>query len=67
MMERTDGGGKRTTPLAGVHLRSLQREEQPTLADAAGERAKAVAPALRVSNARLLGKVGREEIYDAGR
>lgn len=50
---------------ASIHGRSLQREVQSILADAAGETpsAKVMAPALYVSNAPLLGKVGREEIY----
>ena len=54
---------------ASIHGRSLQREVQSILADAARETlsAKATAPSLHVSNAPLLGKVGREEIYDAGR
>ena len=50
---------------ASTHGRSLQREVQSILADAVGETlsAEAKAPALRVSHAPLLGKVGRERIY----
>ena len=50
---------------ASKHGRSLQREVQSILADAVGETlsAEAKAPALRVSHAPLLGKVGRERIY----
>ena len=54
---------------ASMHGRSLQREVQSILADAVGEtlNAKVAAPTLHVSDAPLLGKVGREEIYsDAG-
>ena len=54
---------------ASIHGRSLQREVQSILAEAAGKtlRANATAPALHVSNAPLLGKVGREEIYGDAR
>ena len=52
---------------ASIDGRSLQRKEQSTPANAARESTKAMAPGLRVSNAPLLGKVGREEIYDPGR
>ena len=54
---------------ASMHGRSLQREVQSILADAVGEtlNAKVTAPTLHVSDAPLIGKVGREEIYsDAG-
>ena len=54
---------------ASMHGRSLQREVQSILADGVREtlNAKVAAPNLRVSDAPLLGKVGREEIYsDAG-
>lgn len=45
--------------------RSLQREVQSILADAVEETlgAALTAPVLRLSDAPLLGKVGREEIY----
>ena len=50
---------------ASIHGRSLQREVQSILANAAGETlsAEVTAPSLHVSSAPLLGKVGREEIY----
>ena len=53
---------------ASMNGRSLQREVQSILADAIGETLNAkVAPTLHVSDAPLLGKVGREEIYGGGR
>ena len=54
---------------ASIHGRSLQREVQSILADAAGETlsAEVPAPSFHVSKAPLLGKVGREEIYGNGR
>ena len=54
---------------ASMNGRSLQREVQSILADAIGEtaNAKEAAPTLHVSDAPLLGKVGREEIYGGGR
>lgn len=47
---------------ASIHGCSLQREVQSILADAAGEMpsAKVTTPVLRVSDAPLLGKVGRD-------
>ena len=68
MMERTrEMESAEHTLQASIDRRSLQRKEQSTLANAAGESTKVMAPAPRVSNAPLLGKVGREEIYDTGR
>ena len=54
---------------ASMRGRSLQREVQSILADAVGEALNATVamPTLRVSDAPLLGKVGREEIYGDGR
>ena len=53
---------------ASMHGRSLQRDVQSILADGVRETLNAkVAPTLRVSDAPLLGKVGREEIYGGGR
>lgn len=50
---------------ASMHGRSLQREVQSILADAVEEtlNAKVTEPVLHLSNAPLLGKLGREEIY----
>ena len=68
MMERMPKVESAEHPLqASVDGRSLQCEERPTPTNAAGESTQAMPPALRVSNAPLLGKVGREEVYDAGR
>ena len=50
---------------AFMHGRSLQQEVQSILADAVEETLNAAltAPVLHLSNAPLLGKLGREEIY----
>ena len=50
---------------ASKHGRSLQREVQSILADAVEEtlNAEVTEPVLHLSNAPLLGKLGREEIY----
>ena len=50
---------------ASIHGRSLQREVQSILAGAVAEalHSSAAAPVLHISNAPLLGKVGRKEIY----
>lgn len=50
---------------ASMHGRSLQREVQSILADAVEEtlNAEVTEPVLHLSNAPLLGKLGREEIY----
>jgi len=54
---------------ASIRGQSLQREVQSILADAVGEALNATVamPTLHVSDAPLLGKVGREEIYGDGR
>ena len=54
---------------ASMHGQSLQREVQSILADAVGEPSNATVavPTLRVSDAPLVGKVGREELYGDGR
>ena len=54
---------------ASMNGRSLQREVQSILADAIREtsNAKEAAPTLHVSDAPLLCKVGREEVYGGGR
>ena len=54
---------------ASIHGQSLQREVQSILADAVGETLNATVamPTLHVSDAPLLGKVGREVTYGDGR
>ena len=54
---------------ASLNGRSLQREVHSIIRDAVGDTSdsRLDAPALHVSNAPMVGKVGREEIYRDGR
>lgn len=54
---------------AALHGRSLEREVQAILQDAVGDALapQMDVPTLHVSNAPMVGKVGRAEIYGGGR
>ena len=54
---------------ASLNGRSLQREVQSILRDAVGDAldSRMDAPVLHVSNAPMVGKIGRDEIYRDGR